>query len=104
MESRHTAQEILVSIEALGRLALDALDLCLLQSWGDRSTDLAGDLILQIEDVLCLPLESIRPQMDLCQNINQLCRDANPIAGLAHASFEYVLNPSLLAHLLGMHP
>jgi hypothetical protein len=52
IEVLETAQIAIVSVEAVGALALGALDLGLLQPRRDCTDDAGGDEVLQIEDVV----------------------------------------------------
>src|SRR5262249_9169556 len=61
--ARHAAQKVVVSVEAVGGLALGALDLGLLQLAGDCTDHAFGDAILQVEDVLDATVKMIRPEM-----------------------------------------
>ncbi len=51
-ERLHPAQEVVVSIQALCRLSLRALDLGLLQPRLDGPNDARGDLILKVKNVV----------------------------------------------------
>src|SRR5689334_13186838 len=59
-----------------------------------RQHDLEGvddarrNLILNREHVFHLAIISLRPQLEACRDIDELRRDAQAIACLAHASFE----------------
>jgi hypothetical protein len=63
MDGGDAAQIIVVGVHALGRLALRAFDLGLLQPRRDRADDARRHLLLEIEDVLERAVEPIRPEM-----------------------------------------
>ena len=47
-----------------------------------------GDLVLDLEDVLETPVETLRPQVRAVPHIDELGSDAQPVAGLAHAPLD----------------
>jgi hypothetical protein len=100
---RHPAQEIVVGVEALGRLARGPLDFGLLELRRDRADHARGHLILQIEDVFDAAVEMVGPQMRAGRNIDELRRDAHPLRQLAHAAFEHVAHAQLSTDLLHVH-
>src|SRR5215469_8235751 len=63
MCTRHSAQKVVVSVKAVGGLALGALDLGLFQLPRDCADHAFGDTILQIEDVLDAAVKMICPEM-----------------------------------------
>ena len=77
MERRHAAQEVVVGVEALGRLALGALDLGLLEPRRDRADHARGHPVLQVEDVGELAVEPVGPQMRAGRRVDQLAGDAH---------------------------
>jgi hypothetical protein len=87
MNVRHPAQEVVVGVEALGRLARGPLDLGLLELRRDRADHARRHLILQIENVLDAAVEMVGPQMRAGRNIDELRGDAHPLRQLAHAAF-----------------
>ena len=96
---RHAAQIVVVGVEALGRLALGALDLRLLELWRDRADDALGHPVLQLEDVLERAVEAVGPEMGAGRRIDELAGDAHAVRGLAHAAFEHVAHAELAADL-----
>jgi hypothetical protein len=82
----------IVGTEIFGALLSRALDLRLAYAWLDYSDHLVCDLVLQIEDVLESAIIFFRPQMCAGFRVDKLRRDAQPIAGLAHAAFKHVAN------------
>ncbi|WP_157449951.1 hypothetical protein [Bradyrhizobium sp. ARR65] len=58
----HTTQKIVVSGQPFGRLALGTFDFGLFKLRRDRSDNLPGDFVLQIEDILDATVKMIRPQ------------------------------------------
>ena len=103
MKGGHAAQKIIVGVEALGRLALGPFDLGLLQLGRDGAHHARGHLILQIEDVRQLAVETVRPEMRARRSIDELPGDAHPVARLAHAAFEHVAHAELAPDLLHVH-
>ena len=69
----------------------------------DRADDARRHLVLQIEDVLELAVEAVRPEMRAGCGIDELPGDAHPVCRLAHAAFEHVAHPELAADLLHVH-
>ena len=57
----HPPQKIVVRVEALGRLALGALDFCILELGRDCAYDASRHLVLQIENIFKGTIESVRP-------------------------------------------
>jgi hypothetical protein len=70
-----------------------------LQLRRDRADDPRRHLILQLEDVGQLAVEPVRPQMRAGRRLDQLTGDAQPVVGLARASFEDVSHAELAADL-----
>jgi hypothetical protein len=99
MCTRHSAQKVVVSVKAVGGLALGALDLGLLQLPRYCADYAFGDTILQIEDVLDAAVKMICPEMHASGSIDQLSRDAHALLVLAHAAFEHITNAKLPTHL-----
>ena len=103
MKARNPSQKIIVCIKALGRLVLRTLDLGLFHSGGDRSDDACGDLVLQLKDILQRSIEAICPEVRSGRRIVELCRDAHPVRGLAHAAFEHVAHPEFTTDLFHVY-
>jgi hypothetical protein len=55
----------------------------------------AGDLVLHGKDVAELPIVALGPVMGTGQRIDQLGRDAQALAGPAHAAFEHIAHAQL---------
>src|SRR5215813_4672655 len=100
MKTGHSAQEVVVSVEALGRLALGALDLGLLQPRRDRTHHARGHLVLQVEHVFENAIEAIRPNVTAGHRIDELPGNAHARSTLAHATFEHIAHPQLATDLL----
>src|SRR5262249_10668533 len=88
MEAGHSAQEVVVTAPALGRLSPGALDLRPLEPWLDGTNDACGHAILQVKDVFEGAVEPIRPDVAAGRRIDELPGDAHARSGLAHAAFE----------------
>src|SRR5262245_49675976 len=59
----------------------------------------ACDFLLDGEDVLCVALEDLRPEVKTILDLDELCSDAHALAGFAHATFEKGLDIEESAHL-----
>ena len=93
------AQEKLVGFNVGGppmsqpaRLAGDQLDF-------ECGHDLQRQLVLNGEDVGEITIEAVGPDMAAADRIDQLRRDPDPPARLAHATLEYVANTECARHL-----
>src|SRR5260370_842049 len=82
MKARHSAQIVVIGVEALSRFALGALDLGLLQLRRDSTHDARGHLILQLEDVVERPVEAVRPEMRPGSGIDELPGDTHMVRRL----------------------
>jgi hypothetical protein len=85
---RHRAQTEIVGAEVIGVLAPRALDFGFPQARLDDADHLVGDLILEVEHIRDRPVEPVGPQMRARLGLDQLPRDAQAIAGLAHAALQ----------------
>src|SRR5215470_8180962 len=56
----------------------------------DDTGDAHGHLVLEVEDIFQLALETIGPQMRAGIRVNQLSRDADAIAALTYRTLEHV--------------
>src|ERR1700684_962832 len=90
---------MIVCIETFGRLVLSALDLRLLQLWGDRSNHARSHSILQIENVRNRSVKAFRPKMRTARGINELGGNAHLLSGLADAAFQHVADTEFAADL-----
>ncbi len=99
MERRHATEIVVVSIEAAGRLVLGPLYLSKLQFGCDRSDHARGHLFLQFEYVLEIAVIAFGPDVVAARCLDELGRDAHPVAHLAHAAFDHVLHAELAADL-----
>ena len=75
-------------LDVFGRGPLDGLFSPSL-STTQRAHDVAGNLVLDGEDVLELPVMAARPQAVAVGRADELGRDAQPVARLADAAFEH---------------
>ena len=62
--------------------------------------DLRRHHVLQLEDVLQFAVHAVGPESGAGLGVDQLPGDAQPVAGLAHASFKHVADAELAADLL----
>src|SRR5262249_13012009 len=96
-------QITIVGVEALGRLAADALDLRALELRRDGADHALGHLVLELENILERPVEPIRPDVRSGSRIDELRGDAYPVRRLAHAAFEHIADAELATDLLHVH-
>src|SRR5437763_17220487 len=61
----------------------------------DRAGNASGDLVLDGKDVSQFAVVAIRPQMMASRCLDELCGDANAIAGASHTAFEHVAHAEL---------
>ena len=66
----------------------------------ERHGDPAGDLVLQRQQIGCVAVEPLRPQMSVVLGIDQLCVEADPVSGALYAPLQYVAYTELSADLL----
>jgi len=97
---RLRAQAKIVSGQIAGRLPGHATDLACLQRRLDDSGNVGRDLILKLEHVFERTVEPVGPQMRAGLRLDQLRRDAHPVARFAHAAFEHVAHSQFARHLL----
>lgn len=74
---RQRAQEQVIGVGVVRRLAAGALDLGTAKPRFDGSDDAGGDPVLKIEDVAESAVEPIAPQMDPGRRIDELAGDAH---------------------------
>src|SRR5262245_56601851 len=100
MIAGHSAEVVIIGVEALCGLTLGTLDLRLLQLGPDRAYDVRSHLVLQIEDILQRAIEAVGPEMHPGGGVDELACDTHPVCRLAHAPLEHVADAQLAAHLL----
>src|SRR5262245_19015163 len=103
MKVRHSAEIVVVGVEAFGWLPLRAFDLGALQLRRDRADDVFGYLVLQREDVPGGTFETVCPEMTPGGRVDELPRDAQAFCRFAHATLQHVAYAQLAAHLLHVH-
>src|SRR4051812_40613022 len=96
----HPTKVVVVRVETFGWLALRAIDLGLFHLGRDRTDDARRDLVLQVENVLRITLEPIRPEMRAGCSVNELASNSNTVAAAADTAFEHVAYPQLASNLL----
>src|SRR6516225_1474370 len=69
----------------------------------DRAGNASGDLVLDGKDIGQFAVVAICPQMMASRCLDELCGDANAIAGAPHAAFEDVAHTKLATHLADVH-
>ncbi len=82
------AQVVLVGLDVFGRRLLDGPLFALAEHDSQRFDDVAGDLVLDLENVLELAVVALRPEVVAVGHANQLGGDPQPAARLAHAALE----------------
>ena len=70
---------------------------------GQRGDDGRRDLVLDGEDVLQIPVVALGPDVVVGLAVDQLHRDAHPVAGLAHAALDDVVHAQFARDLLHVH-
>ena len=64
----------------------------------DGRDHIAGDAVLQLEEVVELPLEAVAPHMPASRGFDQLRADAQALPGLVKAALEHIANAQLAPH------
>src|SRR5262245_11347105 len=90
MKTGHSAQEVVVSVEALGRLPSRTLNLGALELRLNGPHHPCGYLILQLKYVLQGTIEAVRPNVAAGCRIDELPGEPHAISCLAHAPLEHV--------------
>src|SRR5262249_44474592 len=90
MKTGHAAQEVVVSVEALGWFPSRTLDLRALQPWLNGPHRFCGHLILQVEYVLQGTIKAVRPNVSAGGRVDELPSEPHAISCLAHAPLEHV--------------
>ena len=96
-----------VGVEAPGRLAPGALDLGPPERRLDRAGHPLRHPVLEVEHVRERAVEALRPEMGAALGVDQLARDAHPLASFADAALEHVAHAQLapdLPHVDGLAP
>ena len=83
IEERQRSQHEIVGVQALGALALHALDLGRPEAWLDRPNDCERQFVLQHEDIVESPIISFGPEMRPGSRIDKLAGDPHTVAGFA---------------------
>src|SRR5205807_5270572 len=97
---RKGAQREIVGVLIRLWLAPRPFDLGFAQDRPDRANDALCDPVLQIERVFQGTVEAVGPQMLAARRLDELAGDADPVAGLAEASLDYIPHPELARDLL----
>ena len=93
-------QHVFVRRHVGGGLALRPIVARRLDPPGQRRDDRRGHLVLDGEDVLELAVVALGPDVPVGDRIDQLHGDADPVARLAHAALDHVLDADLLREVL----
>src|SRR5262249_61499458 len=76
---------------------LDDLFVFLAEDDLEGGRDVLGNLVLDGEHVFELPIELAGPELVAVRDVSKLRVDAEPVAGLAHTSFQHRADAQLLA-------
>ena len=63
----------------------------------ERGDNLLGNIVLDVEDVRKVSVKALGPEMPACLCVNQLRRNAHPVAGFADTSFQDIADAQFLA-------
>jgi hypothetical protein len=66
----------------------------------ERRNDLLGEFVLNGEDVSEVAIEAIGPDMRTALSVDELAGNADPVARLPHAAFQYIAHAEIAANLL----
>src|SRR5215472_7449024 len=99
MKTGHSAQEVVVSVEALGRLPSRTLDLRALEPWLNGTHHPCGYLVLQLKYILQGTIEAVRPNVSAGCRIDELPGEPYAISCLAHTPLEHVTHPEFARDL-----
>ena len=89
MEELAAAQIVLIGLYIVGRRFLDGAFFLLPEYDAQRSHDVLGDLILNGEDIFELAIITLRPEVVAVSHVDELRRDAKPVAGFPHAALQH---------------
>ena len=98
-QQRIGAQQVIVCIEPGRPVAPEPADLGELQCRLDRRGDTLGNPVLQLEDILQIAIETVRPEMGARRGIDELAGDAKLVATAADAALQHVGHAELLPNL-----
>src|SRR6185312_434664 len=93
-------QDEIIGIEAIRPLAPDALDFGAAQARLDRPNDIQSDLVLQRENIVELPVETLAPQMTARARLDHLRRDADTVCVFPKASLQQIAHAELTTDTL----
>src|SRR5262245_15591127 len=103
MKLGDAAQEVIIGIHVLRRLALGTIALGMLQLRRDGAHNARGHPILQLEDILNVAVKALCPKVRARRDVDELSRYAHSVCGLSHAAFEDVAYPQLATGLPHIH-
>ena len=69
----------------------------------ERACDVFGNLVLDSENILQIPIVALGPKMAAALAVDQLCRDPHRVAGAPEAAFEYVADAEIVRHVTNIH-
>src|SRR3984957_14579733 len=98
MKTGHAPEIVVVRVKIVRGLMLGPVNFGLLDSRRNRADYARGHLVLQLENVLKRPVETIGPKMRAIACVDQLAGDAHLIAALAHGTFEDVTDTKLASY------
>src|SRR5262245_3949314 len=88
-------QKAVIGVPVLGRLLANDFNGARRTASLQRDGNGRGDFVLDTEDLLGPPIVALCPQMPFALGIDELCRDPNVGADLAHTAFDHVTNAQL---------
>ncbi len=92
-------QNKIISLKVVGRALRSGGCFASSDIWRELGNNFRGEFTLNGEDVGNLPVEAARPEMRAGLDVNQLCRDAEPVTLAARTAFHHVGNTKLLSEL-----
>ena len=95
-------EQAFVGRHVVGRLALGALVARRLDPPGQGGDDRRGHLVLDREDVLEVAVVALGPDVAVGIGVDQLHGHAHPVARLAHAALDHVLDAELRRDVLDL--
>src|SRR5271166_6977016 len=92
-----TAQKQVIGFKIVGVLGQEPLPVVLTEIERERGDNLLGNVVLDGEDVRKVSVKALGPEMPACLGVNQLRRNAHPVARFADASLKDVADAQVLA-------
>src|SRR5258706_921721 len=96
---RQSVEIEIIGVEVFDRPASGALDLHFAEGQLDRPDNASGNLVLELENVLQVPIEPFRPQVGAGRGVDHLASNAHPGSRPADPTFQHEAHTDLLGHL-----